>query len=82
MHEGRVQLVWMQKIEGSDSGPWVSQVISIGYLGSGISIQLCCISLLSRSPSLLTQRLVYTLNNYVPLIVIDNERSLEIIHSP
>jgi len=24
MHEGRVQLVWMQRIEGSDYGPWVS----------------------------------------------------------
>jgi hypothetical protein len=30
------------------------------------------------SPALLTQRLVYTLNTYVPLIVIDHERSLEL----
>jgi len=37
---------------------------------------------LSCPPSLLTQRLVYTLNTYVPLIVIDHERSLELIHSP
>jgi len=38
MHEGRVQLIWVQRLEGSGNGPWVSWVISIGYLDGGISI--------------------------------------------
>jgi len=60
-----------------------SWVYSIGLLeGRNLYITFSYFLTLLLSSSLLTQRLVYTHNTYVPLIVIDHERSLELIHSP
>ena len=61
-------------------------LLTVGFLGypywlfgrQDLYITLLYFLSLSCSPSLLTQRLVYTLNTYVPLIVIDHECSLEL----
>jgi len=78
---GRLELISMHGMEG---GIWVSRVHLIGYL---LGRNLYITPLLSLPLSLLTQRLVSTLNNYIRSTSHSHRppalpRALSIVHGP